>query len=142
LQGWQPANPLHQRCRDPDANTLVNSAALRHTHGPRSTRPPNPTPQLLRAASTEDLRTLHQEAAALAALRFDWRDPPEPLSAARDAAYNLHYYPAEALLAGPALIGAFDEGAARGFVELLEPGRAQVAWSSRRWVGAATNKER
>ncbi len=98
--------------------------------------------QLLRSATTADLRRLHDESAALAALRFDWRDAPDPLSAAKDAAYNLHYYPEERLLAGPALIGDWDEAAARGFVDLLEPARAQVVWVSRRWAGATGSKER
>ncbi|KAI8465691.1 MAG: hypothetical protein J3K34DRAFT_395999 [Monoraphidium minutum] len=76
--------------------------------------------QLLRRAGPEELRALHEEAAALAALRFDWRDAAEPLAAAKDAAANLHYYPPERFMAGPAL----------------------VVWVSKRWAGETTSKER
>jgi secreted Zn-dependent insulinase-like peptidase len=49
--------------------------------------------QVLARCSDAQLQATWREAAALAALRFDWRDQSEPLSAAQAAAYALHYYP-------------------------------------------------
>lgn len=97
---------------------------------------------MLRLSPADELARLHAESAALAQLRFDWRDAPEPLSAAKDAAYSSHYYEPEQLLTGPALIGGFDEAALRRFVEFLDPAAAQVVWASRRWAGATDRKER
>lgn len=50
-------------------------------------------PQVLQGCSDAQLQQHWQECAALAALRFDWRDMTEPLAAAQAAAYALHYYP-------------------------------------------------
>ncbi|GBF97149.1 insulin-degrading-like metalloprotease [Raphidocelis subcapitata] len=98
--------------------------------------------RLLRTASTEQLRAAHSEAAELASLRFDWRDASEPLAAVKDAAFNLHYYPAPRILSGPALLGDFDEAALRRLLAVLEPAGAQVLWASRRWAGLTSSKER
>lgn len=116
---------------------------------PPQPKPPRPSPaprrrapQLLQRAPPGELARLHAEAARLAALRFDWRDAPEPLAAAKDAAYCLHYYPPEDLLSGPALLTEFDEAALRRFVGRLDLAAAQVAWVSRRWAGGTDAKER
>jgi hypothetical protein len=50
-------------------------------------------PQVLQCCSDAVLHKHWKECAALAALRFDWRDQAEPLAAAQAAAHTLHYYP-------------------------------------------------
>jgi hypothetical protein len=47
---------------------------------------------VLQSCSDSALQSAWREAAALAQLRFDWRDGQEPLAAAQAAAYALHYY--------------------------------------------------
>jgi hypothetical protein len=47
---------------------------------------------VLQCCSEAELESAWHEAAALALLRFDWRDIQEPLAAAQAAAYALHYY--------------------------------------------------
>jgi hypothetical protein len=64
------------------------------------------------------------------------------LTAVKDAAFNLHYYPASRILSGPALLGDFDETALRQFLAVLDPGGAQVLWASKRWCGLTSSKER
>lgn len=56
--------------------------------------PPVPShlTQVLQCCSEAELESAWHEAAALALLRFDWRDIQEPLAAAQATAYALHYY--------------------------------------------------
>ncbi len=56
----------------------------------------------------EQLEATWREAAALHQLRFDWRDRQEPLGLARALALQLHYWPPQELLAGPALLQEYD----------------------------------
>jgi len=48
---------------------------------------------VLQCCSDDQLQQHWQEAAALAGLRFDWKDTTDPLACAQAAAYALHYYP-------------------------------------------------
>jgi hypothetical protein len=48
--------------------------------------------QVLASCTDEQLAATWNEAAAVARLKFDWRDQSEPLAAAQAAAYALHYY--------------------------------------------------
>ena len=63
---------------------------------------------------TSQWRASWCEACDLAAVRWEWRDPPEPLEAVQGAAANLHYYEAEELLTGPALMKVKLEGGEGG----------------------------
>lgn len=84
----------------------------------------------------------YEEASALAQLRFDWRDRQEPLSAAKGAAYSLHYYQPEELLCGPALLQQFDQAALDRFLSLLTLDNMNLFWSGRQFVGCTNRKER
>jgi hypothetical protein len=68
---------------------------------------------VLRRSPELQWRYSWREAGELAALRWDWRDPPTPLEAVQGAASNLHYYEAEELLTGPVIMKVGDERAWR-----------------------------
>jgi secreted Zn-dependent insulinase-like peptidase len=97
--------------------------------------------QVLQRCSDEQLQQTWQEAASLAQLRFDWRDPVEPLAAAQSAAYALHYYPPNETLSGPVLMTRFDASLLRWFVGQLTVPNVNVYYSSRRNAGLVDSKE-
>jgi secreted Zn-dependent insulinase-like peptidase len=97
--------------------------------------------QVLQRCSDEQLRQTWQEAATLAQLRFDWRDPIDPLAAAQSAAYALHYYPPDETLSGPVLMTQFDASLLRWFVGQLTVPNMNVYYSSRRNAGLVDSKE-
>jgi hypothetical protein len=76
----------------------------------------------------EQLEAAWREAAVLHQLRFDWRDRQEPVGLARALALQLHYWPPQELLAGPALLQEYDgEGPAGGACGALLHGAAAAA---------------
>jgi secreted Zn-dependent insulinase-like peptidase len=97
--------------------------------------------QVLQRCSDEQLHQTWQEAATLAQLRFDWRDPIEPLAAAQSAAYALHYYPASETLSGPVLMTQYDAPLLRWFVGQLTVPNMNVYYSSRRNAGLVDSTE-
>ncbi|KAF6262496.1 Metalloenzyme, LuxS/M16 peptidase-like protein [Scenedesmus sp. NREL 46B-D3] len=97
--------------------------------------------QVLQRCSDEQLQKTWQEAATLAQLRFDWRDPVHPLAAAQSAAYSLHYYPASETLSGPALMTQHDVPLLRWFVGQLTAPNMNVYYSSRCNAGLVDGKE-
>jgi secreted Zn-dependent insulinase-like peptidase len=97
--------------------------------------------QVLQRCSDEQLLQTWQEAATLAQLRFDWRDPVEPLAAAQSAAYALHYYPPDETLSGPVLMTQFDAPLLRWFAGQLTVPNMNVYYSSRRNAGVVDSKE-
>ncbi|WIA09303.1 hypothetical protein OEZ85_008710 [Tetradesmus obliquus] len=97
--------------------------------------------QVLQRCSDDQLHQTWQEAASLAQLRFDWRDPIEPLAAAQSAAYALHYYPPSEALSGPVLMSQYDASLLRWFVGQLNVPNMNVYYSSRRNAGMVGSKE-
>lgn len=93
--------------------------------------------------SDAQLRATWDEVAALAALSFDHRDPPEPLAAAQAAAFALHYHAPAEVLSGPALMpaGSFDAAPLRWFVSQLTADAVNAFWSSQRHAAAADARE-
>jgi secreted Zn-dependent insulinase-like peptidase len=97
--------------------------------------------QLLQRCSDTDLEQSWREAAALAALRFEWRDAQDPLTTAQAAAAALHHHAPSDILSGPAVMTGYSAAALRWFAAQLVPADLTVFWSSRRHTAAATQRE-
>lgn len=64
---------------------------------------PSP-PQVLKGCSEAERQRTYAEAAALSAVRFDYRDRSEPADLAKSLAYQLHYFEPSDVLRGPAVM--------------------------------------
>ncbi|GIL80830.1 hypothetical protein Vretifemale_9906, partial [Volvox reticuliferus] len=99
------------------------------------------TARAMRSLDEEQRRTVWEEVAAAAAVRWQYQDRTAPLDLARDVAQKLHYSDPQSVLSDNALLYEYDAAALERFLSYITPENCNVYLSDNSFVGRTDRVE-